>query len=180
MTSFERSVADAWGISGRPGPLSAPLPSRRSVAASAGRRTWPASSSAHPAAWPVDLAALVRLLDDGCRSELEIWGCLEVLRAPGMPPFVQQKRVIVRGETFVLDAAYEDTMLAVEMDGAAWHGSRRQREADIRRDSLVATIGWQTLRYGFRRLTTEPRACQRDILAVHEARRGIARRDSVH
>ena len=48
----------------------------------------------------------------------------DVLRAPGMPGFVQQRRVAVGAETFVLDAANDESMLAVAMDGAAWHGSR--------------------------------------------------------
>ena len=65
------------------------------------------------------LAELVQLLQDGCRSELEIWGCLRVLDAPGMPAFVQQRPVVVRGERYVLDAAYDEVLLAVEMDGAA-------------------------------------------------------------
>ena len=70
----------------------------------------------------------------------------------------------------MLDAACEESMLAVEMDGAAWHGSRQQRERDIRRDSLLATVGWQTLRYSFTRLTRSPAACRRDIRAVNSAR----------
>lgn len=117
-----------------------------------------------------ELAHLVGLLADGCQSELEIWGCLHVLRAPGMPTFVQQRRLTVEGETFFLDAACEESMLAIELDGAAWHGSKAQREADIRRDAVVATAGWQTLRFGYGRLTRTPAACQRDILAVHTAR----------
>ncbi len=110
------------------------------------------------------------LLVDGCRSELEIWGCLEVLRAPGMPAFVQQRRVTVAGRTVFLDVAYDDVLLAVEMDGAAWHGSRAQREADIARDALLATIGWQTLRFSYTRMTASPDACRREIHGVHEAR----------
>jgi very-short-patch-repair endonuclease len=125
------------------------------------------------------LMQLIGLLADGCQSELEIWGCLQVLRAPGMPAFVQQRRVSVAGETFVLDAAYDDVQLAVEMDGAAWHGSREQRERDIRRDALLATIGWQTLRFGFRRLTSSAAVCQRDILAAYRARRRLMGLDGV-
>ena len=87
-----------------------------------------------------------------------------------MPPFVQQRRVAVAGRTFVLDAAYDDVLLAVEMDGAAWHGSRTQREADIARDALLATVGWQTLRFGYARMTGSPDACRRDIVAAREAR----------
>ena len=125
------------------------------------------------------LTHLVGLLADGCQSELEIWGCLHVLRAPGMPAFVQQRRVSVGGEVFVLDAACEESMLAVEMDGAAWHGSRAQREADIRRDSLLATVGWQTLRFSHTRMTRTPEACRRDIHAVHTARLRLLRGDAV-
>jgi very-short-patch-repair endonuclease len=119
------------------------------------------------------LLSIVGLLADGCQSELEIWGCLQVLRAPGMPSFVQQRRITVGGESFVLDAAYEEVKLAVEMDGAAWHGARDQREKDIRRDALLATIGWQTLRFGYRRLTAAPEACRRDIRAAYDARRRL-------
>jgi very-short-patch-repair endonuclease len=125
-----------------------------------------------------ELSRLVDLLADGCQSELEIWGCLQVLRAPGMPPFVQQRRVAVGSEIFVLDAACEESMLAIEMDGAAWHGSRRQREADIRRDSLLATVGWQTLRFSYERLTRSAEACRRNIHAVHAARLRLLRGNS--
>lgn len=181
VTSVERAVVDAWGAPGPP-----PRTDVRAAAITAvrdrmcrpadlafelGRSTRLRGRS--------ELATLVGLLADGCRSELEIWGCLEVLRTPGMPPFVQQRPIRVGGETFVLDVAYEDAMLAVELDGAAWHGSSQQRETDIRRDSLVATTGWQTLRYGYRRLTREPAACRRDIAAVHAARRRLLRLDGV-
>jgi very-short-patch-repair endonuclease len=120
-----------------------------------------------------ELAELVGLLADGCRSELEIWGCVHVLRGPGMPPFVQQRDVVVQGERFVLDAAYDDVLLAVEMDGAAWHGSRLQREADIRRDALLAGVGWLTLRFGYARMTAAAAECRRDVRAVHAARREL-------
>jgi very-short-patch-repair endonuclease len=65
------------------------------------------------------------------------------------------------------------------MDGAAWHGSREQRERDIRCDALLATIGWQTLRLGHRRLTTEPASCRREILAAYTARRALFGLDGV-
>lgn len=120
-----------------------------------------------------ELVRLVALLADGCQSELEIWGCLQVLRAPGMPRFRQQRWITVAGESFALDAAYEEALLAVEMDGAAFHGSREQRERDIRRDALAATIGWQTLRFSFRRMTHDGERCGQEILAVHDARRRL-------
>ena len=174
VTAVERAVVDTWG---RPAPLR--RTDVRAAAISAVRRRLCSAKDLERElarrprlAGRGELARLVALLRDGCQSELEIWGCLQVLRAPGMPPFVQQRRVAVGTEVFVLDAAYDEVKLAVEMDGAAWHGSRRQRERDIRRDALLATVGWQTLRFGFGRMTVAPQACRRDILATYTARGG--------
>ena len=181
VTSTERSLVDAWGSGGaadrtalraavidavrqrlcRPRQLFDELELRPRLP---GRRA---------------LLDLVRLLADGCRSELEIWGCLHVLRAPGMPPFVQQRELVVAGERFFLDAAYDEAMLAVEMDGAAWHGSQQQREKDIRRDALAATIGWQTLRFSYRRMTGGPDSCRGVIRSTHDARLRLLRGNDV-
>lgn len=180
VSSAERAVVDAWGTSG--------APDRGAVRAAAisgvRRRICSASELRYELERSVvlrgraELGRLVGLLADGCQSELEVWGCLQVLRAPGMPPFVQQRRLRVGAETFLLDAACEESMLAVEMDGAAWHGSRAQRERDIRRDALVATVGWQTLRFSYARMTRSPVACRKEVLAVHAARLRLLQRSA--
>jgi hypothetical protein len=133
VTTVERSVVDTWA---RAAPLR--RPDVRAAAITAVRRRMCAARDLRfeldrqpRLAGRAELARLVDLLAAGCQSELEIWGCLQVLRAPGMPPFVQQRRVAVGGEVFLLDAAYDEVKLAVEMDGAAWHGSKAQRERDI-------------------------------------------------
>jgi len=179
VTSVERSLVDAWGR-----PAGCSRHDLRGAAIDAVRRRMCTASAleAELALRPrligrAEFRRLLRLLADGCQSELEIWGCLQVLRAPGMPAFVQQRQVVVAGERMSLDAAYEEVLLAVEMDGAAWHGSRDQRERDIRRDALVATLGWQTLRFSHRRLTRDAEACRREIRAVHDARRRLFRLD---
>ncbi|SNS65440.1 Protein of unknown function [Geodermatophilus saharensis] len=170
-----RAVVDAWA---RPGALTRDEVRAAAIDAVRRRLCRPADLAREIRRRPclpgrAALVELTRLLAEGCRSELEIWGCLAVLRGPGMPAFTLQRRLEVAGEAFFLDAAYEEVLLAVEMDGAAWHGSRAQRERDIRRDALVATAGWQTLRFGFRRLTGEPEACRAEIRAVHRARRRL-------
>lgn len=175
VTSVERSVVDAWGIAGtlgRPAVRGAAITAVRERRCSAGDLAAELSRRPQLPA-RAELADLVRLLAEGCRSELEIWGCLHVLRGPGMPSFVQQRPVVVAGERFLLDAACEEVLLAVEMDGAAWHGSRSQRERDIRRDAVLATVGWQTLRFSHARLTTAAEPCRRDIRAAYDVRRRL-------
>jgi very-short-patch-repair endonuclease len=179
VSSAERAVVDSWAAPGTRAAVRAAaitgvrrrICSPRELRYELTRRTGLRGRA--------ELSRLVDLLADGCRSELEIWGCLHVLRAPGMPRFVQQRPLTIGPETFVLDAACEESMLAVEMDGAAWHGSRTQREADIRRDALVATAGWQTLRFSFARLTRAPDTCRREIRAVHTARLRLLRGGAV-
>ena len=123
-------------------------------------------------------AALTGLLDlvaGGCQSELEIWSVTQVLRLPGLPPPVQQHRVVLLdGRRVDLDAAWPQARVAVELDGAAFHGSRDQRERDLRRDTALAAPGWVVLRFSYRRLTTDPEGCRREIEAV--LRRRLAQR----
>jgi very-short-patch-repair endonuclease len=121
------------------------------------------------------LTDLLDLVAGGCQSELEVFGVLHVLRGAGMPPFVQQHRVgPADGRSVFLDAAWPELRVAVELDGAAFHGSRDQRERDLRRDTALAALGWVVLRFSYRRLTTDPAGCRREIEAV--LRRRLAER----
>ncbi|WNV76936.1 DUF559 domain-containing protein [Geodermatophilus sp. DSM 44513] len=114
-----------------------------------------------------ELVELLDLVAGGCQSELEVFGVLHVLRDPRIPPFVQQHRVALpTGRTVYLDAAWPRLRVAVELDGAAFHGSREQRERDMRRDTALATLGWVVLRFSYRRLVTDPAGCRREIEAV--------------
>ena len=72
-----------------------------------------------------------------------------------------------------LDAAVAELKVAVELDGAAFHGSPEAREQDTRRDVALAALGWVVLRFSYRRLTRQPEACRREILAVCRARRAL-------
>ena len=121
------------------------------------------------------LTDLLDLVAGGCQSELEVFGVLQVLRGAGMPPFTQQHRVVLAGgRSVLLDAAWPGVRVAVELDGAAFHGSRDQRERDLRRDTALAALGWVVLRFSYRRLTTDPQGCRREIQAV--LRRRLAER----
>jgi hypothetical protein len=178
VTHLDRSLVDAWGWAhGRSG-------SAREVEAQRGAViTTVRERQARTADLRTDLTRrpqlagrrhlvlLLDLLDRGCRSELEIWGVRHVLSSPGLPPFVQQHPVRLPGRTAYLDAAVPELLVAVELDGAAFHGSAADRERDTRRDVALAALGWVVLRFSYRRLTTDPAGCRREIAAVCEARR---------
>jgi very-short-patch-repair endonuclease len=116
---------------------------------------------------------LLGLVERGCESELEIWGVRKVLQGPGMPRFVQQHPVALPWGTVRLDAAIPELKVAVELDGAAFHGSAEARERDTRRDAALAARGWVVLRFSYRRLMRDPEGCRREILEVCRARRAL-------
>ncbi|TFV74264.1 DUF559 domain-containing protein [Blastococcus sp. CT_GayMR20] len=118
------------------------------------------------------LLRLLDLLAGGCESELEIWGATRVLPGPPqLPRWVQQHPVRLGDGRWVrLDAAYPEARVAVELDGAAFHGSRTPRERDLRRDSALAALGWVVLRFSFERLMRDPEGCRREIVAVVRGR----------
>lgn len=115
-----------------------------------------------------ELRRLLDLLAGGCESELEIWGVTRVLPGPPrLPAYVQQHPVrLPDGRWIRHDAAYVEALVAVELDGAAFHGSRAARERDLRRDSALAALGWVVLRFSYARLVSDPDGCRREIEAV--------------
>jgi very-short-patch-repair endonuclease len=106
----------------------------------------------------------------GSHSELEIWGVWHVFETPGMPRFVRQHAVALPFATVHLDAALPELRIAVELDGAAFHGSAEARERDTRRDVALAALGWVVLRFSYLRLTSDPECCRPEMLQVCAAR----------
>ena len=113
------------------------------------------------------LTELIDLVARGCQSELEIWGVTRVLPGPpDVPQWIQQHPVhLGDGRRVTLDAAYVEARVGVELDGAAFHGSRAARERDLRRDSALAAVGWIVLRFSYARLMADPEGCRREIVA---------------
>jgi very-short-patch-repair endonuclease len=117
---------------------------------------------------------LLRLLDDGCESELEIWGYLDVFDFPGLRHGTRQLLAETPAGRFRTDLGYEAERVAIELDGARYHSSREQRERDMRRDAAFASIDWLTLRFSHHRLHHDVPGCRRDTLAALAARRRAA------
>jgi very-short-patch-repair endonuclease len=179
VTDLPRALVDSWGLAARPGRTR-----EREVVRAAvidclrDRRVGPADLQRELTRRPTvggarSLGELVGLVVGGCHSELEIWGVRHVLERPGMPRFVHQLPVRLPGRTVHLDAAVPELEVDVELDGAAFHGSAEDRERDTRRDVALAAAGWVVLRFSYRRLTTDPDGCRREILAVCTARRAL-------
>lgn len=169
VVNLERSLVDAW-TSLRPIRRRGPV-----IDAIRNRLTTPARVGAALAARPnihaaSELRHLLRLLEHGCHSELEIWGLQRVFVIPGIPLPQHQIRVAAEARVAHLDVGWPDVLLGLELDGAAAHTGRAQRERDLRRDAWLATCGWLILRYSYRRLIAEPVAVRAEIAAAYRIR----------
>ena len=177
VTDLPRAVVDCWGLAPGGGGRPREVATVRAAVITAirERQVRPAALRAavtrRPAlAGRAGLLDLASKVDCGSHSELQIWGVDHVLTGPGMPPFLRQFRVALPHKTVWLDAAVPELLVAIELDGAAFHGDPDARERDTRRDVALAALGWVVLRFSYRRLTSEPEACRREILAVCAAR----------
>ena len=178
VTDLPRALVDSWGLAFTNGSHQRDIElARGAVITSLRERRVSASRLRNELArWPAlpgrrQLVVLIDLVEQGCHSELEIWGVRDVLRGPGMPRVVQQHTVVLPYATVHLDAAIPELKIAIELDGAAFHGSAEARERDLRRDAALAALGWIVLRFSYRRLTSEPDACRQEISQVCAARR---------
>lgn len=106
------------------------------------------------------------------------WGALrlrQLLDAPGGPAFTRSEaedrflalirkgglsapEANVREHGVELDFLWRSERVAVEVDGFAFHSSRRTFELDRRRDARLAGLGLQTLRVTWNQLVEEPHA----------------------
>ncbi|MFG1919424.1 DUF559 domain-containing protein [Micromonospora sp. NPDC048898] len=169
VTRLDRTLVDCWPLLqpvDRSGPLIRAVNDRLTTA----QRLVAALAEAPTID---DRGTLRRLLDRlaaGCRSPLEIWGHDHVFTGPGMPTFTRQARVRVGARTIYLDMFAEAERVDIELDGATSHGDPAEREIDLRRDALLATLGILVVRFTHRRLIADPVQVRRETLAILAAR----------
>jgi very-short-patch-repair endonuclease len=83
----------------------------------------------------------------------------------GLP---RPQRIAVGG--YELDFYWSDASLAVEIDGGAFHRTRRAFHEDRRRDRRLATLGIQVARVTWRDLTLEPLELAAELKAMRGQR----------
>jgi very-short-patch-repair endonuclease len=95
--------------------------------------------------------ALLRAAADGAASEAERIAH-RLLRSAAIRGWSPNRRV---GRA-VVDIAFADDRLAVEIDGWAWHHDRERFERDRSRQNALVLAGWTVLRFTWGDLTEDP------------------------
>lgn len=99
--------------------------------------------------------------DHGVRSALEFRGLREVLTGPEFAAVRWQVPLAVAGRRFVIDAFHRPSSVAFEFDGARFHLAPERWRLDRERDTLLASIGVQTVRFPYRDVVDRPDWCRR-------------------
>ncbi len=118
------------------------------------------------------LATVLAEFGDGATSFLEYRARTQVFRGLEFRDFEWQAPVTVRGHRYVLDMFYRAALLAIELDGRAFHGDNDARLRDIERDAHLATVGIATLRLTYNDVTRRPEWCRRTVSLAVRARTG--------
>ncbi|WP_433025226.1 endonuclease domain-containing protein [Actinomycetospora sp. CA-053990] len=113
----------------------------------------------------VIVARLLALAAGGARSEAER-RTHELLRAAGVTGWLADHRVVLPGYgTAVLDLAFPDVRVVVEIDGWAYHRDLPAFRRDQARQNALVLAGWTVLRINWHEIEGDADA----ILAVVEA-----------
>lgn len=67
---------------------------------------------------------------------------------------------------YILDVAFPDLKLAIEIDGFAWHSGATEFRYDRRRQNVLVENGWTVLRFTWADLTEHPRRVLAEICAA--------------
>lgn len=173
VVRLERALIDSWTLlpaAERRGPLITAIRDRRTTA----ERLTAALDETPRVRGAAEIRRLIAAVAGGCHSELELWGHDHVFSDRRLPPSCRQHAVRVASRTMYLDRYFPVERVAVELDGAAWHGEAAQRERDLRRDAALAAIGILVVRFSHRRLMSDPRAVVEELCAILASRRETA------
>jgi len=119
--------------------------------------------------WRADLYELIAAAASGDHSVLEYRYDRDVERAHGLPePIRQAPFTGSDGRTGRRDRVYKQYGVVVELDGRLGHGPEDQwRDKD--RDNAAALDGYQSLRYGWARISRHPCATALQVAGVLRA-----------
>lgn len=103
-------------------------------------------------------------LSTGTRSEAERLA-VDLLRSMGVTGWTAQHEVVLPdGSRALIDIAFPEQLVAIEVDGRAFHSDARRFEGDRHRQNRLVQMGWTVLRFTWADLTERPRSVSEQIL----------------
>lgn len=89
-----------------------------------------------------------------------------LLRRAGITGWQSNVRVRLPGGYAVVDVAFAELRIAIEVDGRAFHTDRRSFQRDRTRQNRLVSAGWEVLRYTWEDVTQRPDQVIAEIAAA--------------
>ncbi len=121
-----------------------------------------------------DLRRVARHADARAANAFES-GLRGHLLLAGVEGLVPQHVITGPGVLAVVDLAVPHRRVAIEADGYAVHGQRRQFTLDLKRHSELGAIGWVTLRFAWEHVVFSPGWVVEQVTAALRRRRALTR-----
>ena len=93
-----------------------------------------------------------------------------LLSKADLPQWSREHPFSIRGRPSRVDVFFPSWRLVVEADGRNWHGRMAAFEEDRHRDNQLALQGIQVIRFTYRMVESDPRACLETIRGVGRVR----------
>lgn len=77
--------------------------------------------------------------------------------------------------SFILDFAFPDKMVAVEVDGRKWHSSPEARKRDGFKNHILKRLGWMVFRFWEEEILEDVEGCVDKVLDALDRAKGIVR-----
>ena len=120
------------------------------------------------------LRAALAAFDVGMHSILEYEGATTVLTGPEFAHLRRQHSMTVRGRRMHIDAYDDELRIAYEFDGVTFHANPERWQSDRERDTLLASVGVQTVRFTTSDVRNRPGWCRDRALEISDQRRRFA------
>lgn len=97
------------------------------------------------------------------------------LRAAGVAEPRRQYRLNVGGgQVVVIDKAWPELRVGLEVDGYAYHGGRLAHASDLERQNAIVRVGWLLLRYSGSQVNRDPFGIATEVATVLATRDRLA------
>ncbi len=112
------------------------------------------------------LRAIAADMADGTQSEAERL-VVKILRDTGVSGWVTQHEfTLPDGSRAVIDIAFPERRIAIEVDGRAFHSDAARFARDRRRQNLLVQEGWTVLRFTWTDVVDRPRVVAEQVVAA--------------
>jgi very-short-patch-repair endonuclease len=111
------------------------------------------------------LRRLLPQFGDGAAAESER-RLHRLLRQAGISGWIANMPFVAGGQRFVLDVAFPEARLAIEIDGFRYHSRRDRFQADRAKQNALIKAGWRILRFTWEDLNDRPGYVLAQVLSL--------------